>query len=116
MSDKENLKIKVQKWNDPLIKEITISTSTDRDKFVNIELSKEANCWGIILFYYEIKYLLEFINSDYIDRDKIDDGDVLECISINEGNAISFTLSHRANGQVIILTKNELHILLTYTI
>lgn len=116
MTDADKIKCPVEQWSDPLIKKATITTRTDGDKFVNIELAQEANDWCVLFFPYEIKYLLDCIDRAYIDRDKIDDGDVLECLAINEGQAIAFTLSHRANRQVMTLTKDELLLLLTYTL
>jgi hypothetical protein len=105
----------IEQWTDPLVEKAVIVTRTDGDKFVNIELSKEANGWSVLFFSYEIKYLLDNIDSVEIDVGEIDDGDVLECRAINEGQGIAITLSHRAKRQVLTLSKAELQLLLTKT-
>lgn len=103
-----NSVLPMKKWHDPLIEQTSIVTREDGDKFANVELSKEAYDWGIIFFPHEIKYLLDNIHLDELDRDEIDDGDLLACSPFDKGQAISFTLSHRANNQSMILTKLEL--------
>ena len=105
MSEKD---LNIGQFNSQLVNKAIVFSKEDGSRFVSIALNKEAYDWCMILFPSEVKYLLDNIHLEKLNRDMIDDGDVLECRTINNNLAIEFTLSHRANRQIISLDKNEL--------